>query len=451
MSTLPADTLAQVADFLLSWNDRRDVLALRAASTLCRDAVVQAVQTAGPRTFRLNKDAIDEIKLPVARNHLVGPADPTTEPRAIAARGRVFGPACRKLTFSGASTEALAAIRSLVLDTKGSLTALDVSCSSLSVEGFLDICRACPRLKRLEFGFDVPHLWSAMEYHATLEYYATSLSSACPLLEELRLCPLGELLESSPAELYEMHFENLIELKFSNWNENDDEDKYLPSNLDNIERSAQNCLRATSWKFINCIVTQPLVTRLLGTPLCSRVHGLEFSCSQVSPSLVLQLAAGCPLLRELNLTRVDGLDTPAFFEALSNDRPELKQLYVDLTDNSALVNDACLRYIGRLGLDYLMGSSFGFSGARFTAAGVDAIVSGNMAQTLTSLRTITSIDTSDFLRLVQECPKLANVDTRYMYNGGTRGDSVRVSDLMWDENVGRAEALLESRRPARLP
>lgn len=424
MAALPSETLAHVVSFLLSWKDRRQLLALRAASPFYRDAVERALLHAHLGYGKVEKrlDYVGAVhtmlerfeRICVANEEADAPADPHCDPRAIVAWGRVFGRACRDLSFSGSSTEALRSIRSLVRDTKGGLTELDVINTSISVEGLLEICRASPLLEDLFISLNVPHIYAAMD--DALESFATSMSRACPLLRSFEFgdtdASLG-LASSSPAEYYARFFPNLAKLDFTNWRSIEENVKYCPSDLDNIEEACRRCLNATEWTFENCLVTPPLITRMLTTPLCSRVRKVVLQEARVSSSSVLQLAAGCPMLRMLDVMNdVPDLKTPAFFEALSSTRPELTELILHLADNPAPVNDVCLRFIGRLGLEHLCLTYQSPPAPLFTAAGVDALIAGTCASSLLSFTSFhPSLGASLFLRLARECPKLTYLST----------------------------------------
>lgn len=455
MAALPSETLAHVVSFLLSWKDRRQLLAHRAASPLHRDAVERALQHAHlgygkvectakngyAHPFHAMLERLERID--VANEEADAPADPHCDPRAIVAWGRVFGRACRDLSFSGSSTEVLRSIRSLVRDTKGGLTELDVMNTAISVEGLLEICRASPLLEDLFISLNVPHIYAAMD--DALESFATSLSRACPLLREIEFGDTDASLgfpSSSPAEYYARFFPNLAKLDFTNWRSIEENVKYCPSDLDNIEEACRRCLNATEWTFECCLVTPPLITRMLTTPLCSRVRKVVLQEARVSSSSVLQLAAGCPMLRILDvMNNVPDLKTPAFFEALSSTRPELTELILNLVDNPAPVNDVCLRFIVRLPLEHLCLTYRSHPAPLFSASGVDALIAGTCASSLLCFsRFHPSLGASLFLRLVRECPKLRDIDT-------DMGRSKWPQPLEEDAKLG--VAILESRSESR--
>ena len=442
MSTLPLETVAHVAHFLLSWQDRRHALVLRAASTLCRDAVQRAVrdhEDAGPVSpenpapHTLNTIDFDAMQ-PRNTDRPRLPRDPRTDPRAIVARGRVFGSACRKLYFRGSSTAVLRSMHSLVLDTKGHLIELCVAYTSLTVDAFLDVCRACPRLKSLGMGDTIPLLQSAVDN--SLEDFAKSVSRACPLLEEVCFPLWNSSTEfGSVSEEYAMFFENLTELDFSKVFK---ANKYCPQKLDRIEESARRCPQATAWDFGHCRVTQPLITRLLRTPLSSRVHTISLAYAEISSSMVLELATGCPLLRSLDLlldlTGIFDAFDPAFYRRLSYARPELTELLVSLPQDGLFIDD-CMRWIGTLKLEKLM-LGLGTPSLTYSAAVIDAILSGPCAQTLSRFTPFdSSLGTSMLLSLVQGCSKL---------NWVCVGNRPLLPEPL-DDDGARAKAILEVR------
>lgn len=407
---LPLETVAHVAHFIMSWKERRQLLALRAASPLHRDAVERALQQLRLPSYARDLPGLDFID--VAEDApKPGVADPRYDPRAIGARGRVFGRACRRLSFSVSSMEGLGLIRSLVLNTKGNLTQIEVVLyTSISVEDLLEIFRACPRLETLFIERRLPQVNSTMD---TLDYFATRLSLACPLLQSFQFG--YDAAVSSPAESLARYFPNFKVLSFmclaASTSPALGNPLYCPSDLDNIEEAGRRCLRATTWQFDYCQVLPPLITRLLRTPLCSRVHEVNLECAQVSSSSVLSLAVGCPLLRILYMsTDVPELKTPTFFEALSSARPELKELSLDLWRNPAAVNDACMPFIARLGLETLRLTCSYSRAAPLSEAGLNALIAGTCASTLSSFWTFhKSLGTLQFWLFVRACPNLKSI------------------------------------------
>lgn len=410
MEALPAENLAEVVLCLLSWKTRAEIFSLRCASTFCRDAVRRGI--AAYRPGRPEPGDITAVE--IGKNW-------RDDARPVEARGRIFGPACRRLLWYNESSDdspgatekgkkiALNALRSFVADTDGALNLISLGKSSISVDELLEICRKSPRLTRLRVG-DSPLLKQTS--YESIDRFAAAVSQACPSLKVVDFASLNELKpEASPAEVYAMHFPNLRRLSI----EDPSADPYVPVDYDRIVASAEQC-RATECSLTFCHVSNRLMATLVGTSMTSRLRTLNLDYARVTAEAVVAAAAGCTCLRELCLrTSSDMSDevmqrkAPAFFESLSRARPELERLHVDLRWQNRHTNDLCLRWISKLSLVhlYLVEDVH----VKFTSASIDAILSGPCSQTLDYLDGFdATLPSSELLRLVHGCPKLKFVD-----------------------------------------
>ena len=141
---LPVDLLAHVALYIGHRDGRKlmvqGLLALRVASSTCKDAVRRAAKE---HAFLQSAD----WRLPAG-----------VTARKIAVWGRVFGSGCRKLHLWGGhdqsevpSPEVLDALQSFIVNTQGRLRELDITYLrfSNSRDYALELCRASPQLKEL--------------------------------------------------------------------------------------------------------------------------------------------------------------------------------------------------------------------------------------------------------------------------------------------------------------
>ena len=193
LDDLPVELLAHVALFTNKVDNRydidvRELLALRCASRCCRDAVRRAAR---------QHEAV----------YCLGFRGSSAQ--SIAAIGRVFGVGCRDLHFQGVrSDECVSALRDFVMSTNGQLRELACSAGENSnmvpQPVLLEMCRACPLLEALYLYFANDSI------AANVDYFASAVGSACPLLEKVELPRLR-----SPAEDYQWCFPRLKCLTFN--------------------------------------------------------------------------------------------------------------------------------------------------------------------------------------------------------------------------------------------
>ena len=421
IAILPPDSLAEVVKYIVTWETRSDVLALRCASKFCRHAVRRGIAGYSATS---GADQIEYVQFPVPdhrktiKYHLS-----ERDARRIEARGIVFGHRCRTLTFSWgtakkaegpAAVAVVNSIRSFVTDTNCGLKSICLSGSTISPDVFLEICRWSPRLTELIVG-DEPHLECTSYLH--MDGFLAAVSQACPSLEKVTLggYPKESLHRyksgASPAESCAMHFPNLKTLSFCG--RTDVTVRYRPEDLTRIEQSAERC-RATTCDLGFCYVSQTLVATLLRTSLPSRLRRLELDYADVDAQMILQIAAASPGLRELTMVSAAADDasvrekSPAFFESLWRARPELKQLEVALHGQEMQTNDLCLESIAKFSLKKLR--IVDGVRAKFTTAGIDALLSGPCSKTLECFNGCdASLPMSELARLVQGCPKLRDL------------------------------------------
>ena len=225
MEALPAESLAEVVLCLLSWKNRADIFPLRCASTFCRDAVRRGIAAYDSEAYSgLSIEGLEVVRLD--RNW-------RGDTRPIVARGRIFGHACRDLTWytaEGVEKIAVSALRSFVADTNGGLDSIDLRASTISIDELLEICRKSPRLTCLQMG-NSP-LLKLISYES-IDKFAAAVSQACPSLEFVDFRSHNKLsLISSMAEDYAMHFPNLKRLSLAG--SFDTDDPYVPVDYDRI-------------------------------------------------------------------------------------------------------------------------------------------------------------------------------------------------------------------------
>ena len=418
MEALPAENLAEVVLYLFSLKASAEIFSLRCASTFCRDAVRRGIAAYCPG--RPGPGNINVVE--IGKNW-------RDDARPVEARGRIFGHACRILSFyaersydaPGATEKgkkiALNALRSFVADTDGALDLISLGKSAISVDELLEICRKSPRLTRLHVK-ESPLLKQTS--YESIDKFAAAVSQACPSLEVVDFVSLNVLKpQASPAEVYAMHFPNLKRLSIGCPHR----DPYVPVDYDRIAASAERC-RATECGLTECHVSNRLMATLVGTSMASRLQILSLDYARMTAETVLAAATGFTCLRELCLrTSSDMYDevmqrkAPAFFESLSRARPELERLHVDLRWQNRHTNDLCLRWIAKLSLVHL--TLVEDVHVKFTSAGIDAILSGPCSQTLDYLDGFdATLPGSELLRLLHGCPKLKIVDLDgYMQDG----------------------------------
>ena len=270
-----------------------------------------------------------------------------------------------------------------------------------------------------------------------MDQFAATVSQACTLLESVDFARLYEpKLYSSEAETYAMHFPNCKSLKFFS-DPCSGQRHYEPVNYDRIAASAERC-RATECVLSTCLVSEGLVATLLRSPMPSRLQKLDLDYADISTKNILKIATACPGLRELSVFTSSHMSdvfvqrrAPAFFESLWRARPELTRLNVDLRWQHRHTNDLCLRSISKFSLKKLW--LVEDVEVKFSAAGVDAILSGPLSQTIKELNGVdSSLPSSELLRLAQGCPKLKylNVDAAEDPRDGDKKTWKRVKKIL---------------------
>ena len=420
---LPPELLAHLALFLGdtdsrmgSWADAltkslRDLLNLRCASKACEGAVRRAAKNhACAKEFSFGDSKSAEC---------------------IAACGRVFGAGCRELYHDHVdSAEVAVALRQFVVATQGRLEELDIgSTSHISTATLMQMCRACPLLKRID-AYNFLLSSSAPMRLATVDSFAAELSRTCPLLEDVALGHIANQL--GPAEAYQMHFPNLKCLVFQPRFESGDLEDYEPTEYARIEATAMACTRATVVDFSNCTVSPALVELLLRTPLKGRVWKLVFDWhTVVAPETILQCAAGFDALRSLRLpARFDA--PPDFYASLVRARPRLAHIHMGFGSRAT---DECLRIL----VESLALESIILSSCNDMSPSINQII----AESSSSL-TLRSLDIFDCARwftsthmlwLVRGCPRLSTLSW----------DRMNLSPIKDGSNVDEINALLKAR------
>ena len=317
---IPEDTLADIA----SWLPKKYLLALRAVAGLGRDAVAVAVRA----------HPADEVFKPEQQRTKVRvPICPVLPARAIDAIGRVLGPRYRELSLRGKFPDEYgAAFASFAANTHGALESVDIFCSGISTETLLKICRASPRLTKLNV---VSYIYQSDEYDYSAQYDYSALASvslACPLLSDVRY-PLPGTAPRSPMETWASHFPKLERLSLCNGRI-----KYVPSDFDQIKVAATQCVEATKLNLEGCLVHPNLVEFLLRTPLSTRVTCLSLTEASILPEIIIDAARGFVGLRKLQLPDRFAEDRH-FYESLARARPEIKGIdsgFGNTADNACL-------------------------------------------------------------------------------------------------------------------
>ena len=296
------------------------------------------------------------------------------------------------------SPEMLKALRQFVLETQGCLSELRVRGSLISTQLLLEICRACPRLKKIEIGT----LWAVPNVaRADVDDFAAALSRACPLVETVEIQR-----DLSPAETYAMHFPNLKNLEL-NATPNADSG-YAPTRFDKIEASVRQCVGAEELCISYCTVPAALAERLNRTPLQSRIKCLLLMDATISQSTLLQLAASLEVLKTIVFP--DNLSySPEFFTSLARARPSLKEL--SFGDRISTLDDACVAAIFQ---NFTLENIQIDNNHTLTRAAVDLMLRTPTAETLSEaiFRDISAFTSAVILRLVRGCPRLADLNWR---------------------------------------
>ena len=393
LDDLPVDLLAHVALYIGHRDGRKlmvqGLLALRVASSTCKDAVRRAAKE---HAFLQSAD----WRLPAG-----------VTARKIAVWGRVFGSGCRKLHLWGGhdqsevpSPEVLDALQSFVVNTQGGLRQLWLTSLgfSKSRDYALELCRASPQLKRLSLNwipscFGTEHVVTS----AAMESFAMEVGRLCPLLECVRLSAGigGEI----PVETWQQHFPRLKTLEF----------RGRPENYGAIEAAARACVCADEVQLVEeCDGLPAFVDMLVRTPLRGRLRKLDLCFDLPVPNeVILQCARGFEGLRVLGLPPECAIDVE-FCRSLAQLRPTLTGL--DL-GTECRADDECLRILCEsLPLEHLTFSSMELF---LSPAVIDIILQSSSAQTLRGIRIfyMDEIFTpANLLRLVRGCPLLSEFE-----------------------------------------
>ena len=292
--------------------------------------------------------------------------------------------------------------------------------TDLTLSDLREICRACPLLKSLY----VPGPPVGIITAANLDDFASTVGSACPLLEKVTIpCEL------SPGEDYQWYFPRSVCLRFGRA-----ENTHLPIRWDGIQRTLQACTHATEVRLAGRTVPQQWVDLLLAAPLASSLIRLDLSWGTViSPESILRLVGGLGVLSVLKLPEdFDG--GGGFYSSLVQARPTIEKLDLGVDNH---LDDEDLRTIchglrlERLELVYTQ---------NLTDRAIDIILESPCAQTLrtTFLSYPPLFSSARVLRLVRGCPRLTDPEWE-------PGDEHPLSRAVDGANVEAMNALLESR------
>ena len=396
MRRMPPDTLT----FVASWATRSDLLALRAAFAAGRDAVRRAV-TCHPTC------------------HEIAFERRFVDMRAIEAVGRVLGPGCIRLSMMFIESPLASALLSFVTSTEQKLEEITLHHVPLSLEDLQKLCRACPRLERL----DVRYTRSLLSGSSVVEI-ASSLRSLCPKLSHLDLPPGPRETARGAAELWAMHFPRLKTLGFGTGFI-----EHRPSRFDKIRESVEKCPLSTDIDLSGCLIEPPLVQVLVQSPLSARLTRLSLLESSIEHELILELARSFPLLRDLGLPDFcDG----AIFTDLHRTRPELKRLDVG---HEASIDDACVKFIcTSFRLEFLRLPLAG----RLTRAVIGSVLNSPSSEILDEIdfdyTCRGDLVGSDLLSLADGCPSLKKMTWEIAdaeeYRAIQATDLRRLSDLL---------------------
>ena len=405
LDELPVEMVAHVASYLgkryvykypLATHDLSELLALRCASRSCKDAVRRAAT---------QHKAVEKLSFQ------------GSSAQSIAVRGRVFGSGCRELEIGDIqSAEAVNEIENLV--TNGQLRSLICTGSIISMPALLEMCRACPLLEHLCAN-------TAPITTANLEYFASAVSRACPLLESV-LFPWFR----SPMEDYQWHFQRLKCLSFSKHSTRASE----PIRYDKIEATLRACVHADVIDIMEATVSPQLVDMILGAPAAGRIKALDLNGETlISPESILRVARGLEALEDLQLPN-DFNGAGNFYSSLVQARPTLKRLSGFgnmLGDEDLLIicEDLRLEHLDLVYVDHVT-----------DLAGFDIILESPCAQTLCSIDVSHTVQFTSacLLRLVRGCPRLAKLEWEL-------SEDYFLSPIEDGPNIDAINALLDSR------
>lgn len=317
--------------------------------------------------------------------------------RHIEAMARVFGAGCTSLQIAGNSPERIAALEYFVTRTSGGLTSFDLHDAMVSPEVLLRLCRASPKLTKLQGPMC-----------CTPDATIAAIGVACPYLEDVDISYLAssESAEYSPAETWARHFPRLCSIKLNRGQGLD----YKPTRIDGIRATAL----ATNASILDveaCHITREVIEAVVGTPLGDRIETLgKIDCCETNfePEALLAAARGFPRLTEVCIPEGSTMGGHHFYTQLARAAPQLRDLHIwDDSTTAACVAAACDMRLERLHLH-----SFYYHGDRHI---IDGIIGGQVAETLEelSLHYIAEgedcelfVRAADVLRVVQGCPKL---------------------------------------------
>lgn len=379
MRRMPPDTLAYVA----SWATRGDLLALRAAFAAGRDAARRAVPSHPDcHEFDVKHDLVPTL--------------------AIEAIGRVFGKGCRRLKLSPKTP--VSALQSFVVSTDRGLEELDMSVTQITLDMLLVVCRATPRLKKLNLRFN-----STLRESANILEIATQVTQLCPMLSCVDL-PKNRSREMarSPVEEWAFFFPNITKLDFGTGYV-----EYRPTLYSKIQESIARCSLATEVELCACIVEPPLVDLLVHSPLGTRLARLSLAEAQIADETIIDAARGLFGLRDL-VFPCEFQWRRQFSTNLHLARPEIERLEVgyrariDDTDIGDLCDAFRLRFVkvGGNGLHWN-------ENAVFTPVVVDRMLASPSSITLEEVifdnLGYDEIGSPNLLRLAVGCPSLKNI------------------------------------------
>ena len=381
LDELPVELLAHVALFAnkrhYSYPPLRDLLNLRCVSRSCKDAVRRAAR---------QHEAVKSLSFR------------GSSAQSIAAVGRVVGIGCRDLHFEGVqSDECVTALRDFVMSTNGQLRKLSCIGGTTAHPSFivvprpvlLEMCRACPLLEALYLFFANDSI------AANVDYFASAVGSACPLLEEVELPRLR-----SPAEDYQWCFPRLKCLTFNRRGGSG------PIRWDKIELTLRTCVHATEVDLEGDTVSPRLVDLILAAPVATRLKVLDLSSETViSPESILRFARGLEMLTDLRLPNYFNGES-AFYRSLVQARPAIVRL--DLGFENMLDHEDLRIICHVLRLEYL---ELPWAD-NLTGRAIDIILESPCAQTLREVDVsyAPQFSSEDVLRLVRGCPRLADLE-----------------------------------------
>jgi len=261
-----------------------------------------------------------------------------------------------------------------------------------------EMCRASPLLTRLNASG--PNLSQHLNSDLNMDAFAITVSTACPLLEDVALPTIGP---RSRAESYQMHFPRTRCVSLSGGSSGF---PYQPTRWDKIEASARQCEHAGELDLMGCSITSELAGLLLRGNL-QRVAclTLEGDSTDIEPATILQLAAGLEAMSELGLPEYFN-HTVVFYSSLARARPSLKMIFFG-EENSSSLDDACVAAICDLALERLIIDN----NQTLTTGIVDTILASRAAQTLSDLSfsMVDAFTPANMLRLARGCPKLVDL------------------------------------------